>query len=384
MKITFCIPVKNNLRYLKGCIKSIKENSFQTHDVIVYLDTDMDGTENWLISNNIRYIKNNTETPKGIAHGYNECIRNSKTDIVCMFHADMYMAKGFDSNLLKHLKEGVVVSATRIEPPLHPTGLEKIVENFGMYPEDFLVDDFNEFVVNKMNEYDNQTTNGIFAPWVVFKSDIEKIGLHDEVFHSYHEDSDIFNRMLLTGMKLIQSRDSFVYHFTCRGGQFQDGIESITTDSSFHKMKNNAARHYIRKWGSWIKNDEYHHPILIPKYDIGIVLGSNYKLIEYLEPWASSLYVNNVLHELVQSYMATEQPNTPINLSEKISNYTNDIKNDITIYIDDNFNQFDFNNLQLISQIIWDTNELGTFQLGNLKITINSLDSYELDLIKIP
>ena len=32
----------------------------------------------------------------------------------------------------KHWKHGNVVCSTRIEPPLHPEGPEKIVENFGM------------------------------------------------------------------------------------------------------------------------------------------------------------------------------------------------------------------------------------------------------------
>ena len=34
--------------------------------------------------------------------------------------------------MLKHLKPGKVVCATRIEPPIHPAGKEKIVMDFGM------------------------------------------------------------------------------------------------------------------------------------------------------------------------------------------------------------------------------------------------------------
>ena len=35
--------------------------------------------KNWLIENGIRYIKNESDKPKGIAHGYNRCIKESKT-----------------------------------------------------------------------------------------------------------------------------------------------------------------------------------------------------------------------------------------------------------------------------------------------------------------
>ena len=47
------------------------------------------------------------------------------------------------------------------------------------------------------------------------------------------------------------------------------------------------------------------------------------------------------------------------------------------------FNQQDLEYIFQLSEIIQDSGEIGTFNLGNLKITINSLNSYEKDLIKI-
>jgi len=48
-KITFCIPSKSNLRYLKTCIPSIRENAYRDdHDIIVFVDSDEDGTIEWL------------------------------------------------------------------------------------------------------------------------------------------------------------------------------------------------------------------------------------------------------------------------------------------------------------------------------------------------
>ena len=198
-RITFCIPSKNNLRYLKSSIQSIKENSLHKNEIIVYVDADNDGTKEWLGANNIKYLVNETDIPKGIAYGYNRCIEAATTPIVCMFHADMYMGQWFDDEILKHLKPLSVVSGTRIEPPLHPQGLEKIVEDFGMYPEDFKKQEFDKFVYEMRYTYQDKTTKGIFAPWAIYKEDITSIGMHDERFHSYHEDSDIFNRFILNG-----------------------------------------------------------------------------------------------------------------------------------------------------------------------------------------
>ena len=45
------------------------------------------------------------------------------------------------------------------------------------------------------------------------------------------------------------------------------------------------------------------------------------------------------------------------------------------------FSQQDCQTIQQLSAIIQDSGEIGTFELGNLKITINNLNSYEKDLI---
>lgn len=368
-KITFCIPSKDNLRYLKNSINSIKENSSVENDIIVYVDSDNDGTTQWLTENNVKYITNDTNNPKGIAFGYNRCIELSETNIVCMFHADMYMGKGFDTAILKHIKPLTVVSGTRIEPPLHPEGHEKIVRNFGMYPEDFMKSEFDSFVEQSIQTYNNKITKGIFAPWAIFKQDITSIGMHDESFHSYHEDSDIFNRFLLNGYELLQTWEGFVYHLTCRGGQFQDGIEEVTKDESFHTMKKNSATNYVRKWGSWIENDMYHHPIIPPKYDIGFIIkNGNSNFLQILEPWCSNLYVDGINE----------------NFNEKIKPYDNEKNNEILVEIDAiTLTNDDFKIIQQLAKIIQDSGDIGRFTLGNLTIEIIQMNEYQHTLINV-
>lgn len=347
-KITFCIPSKDNLRYLKSSVTSIKQNSTLDNEIIVWVDSDNDGTVEWLKQNNVKYLVNPKNGPQGIAAGYNRCIKAASNNIVCMFHADMFMGKEFDVNIIKHLKPKTVIAGTRIEPPLHPEGKEKIVRDFGMYPENFKEEEFNSFVSQIQIEQKDQVTNGIFAPWACYKDEILEMGMHDETFHSYHEDSDIFNRFILNGMELIQSRDALVYHLTCRGGQFQDGIEQITKNEKFHSMKNKAANYYLKKWGSWIKNDEFHHPILSPVYKKSYKLTNlTPQLEQALEPWFNG-------------------------------------GEDIIVEIDKNtFTQQDFQIIQQLNDIIKDSGEIGEFTLGNLKITINSLKEYQNDLIKL-
>ena len=386
MKITFCIPSKDNLRYLKNSIASIKKNSGQENDIIVYVDASNDGTLEWLETNKIKYLLNETGAPKGIAYAYNRCIEAAETDVVCMFHADMFMGKDFDINLLKHLQPKTVIAGTRIEPPLHPEGKEKIVKDFGMYPEDFTEEAFNVFVKQEQEDSKDQVTYGIFAPWACYKSELLEIGLHDESFHSYQEDSDIFNRIILSGMKCIQSRDALVYHLTCRGGQFQDGVEKVTTDSNFHIMKENAARNYLRKWGNWVKNDEYQHPIIHPKYNVAFVIRNcNFEMLKAFEPWCDRIYIDDEMQVLTAYYLDEEQTNTKFDLSKRV--YTvqyNDpkLENDIVLEFDmKQFTHESFDLIQQLTEILKENGEVGEFELDIFRVSITALTEYQNDLI---
>ena len=80
-KITFCIPSKNNLRYLKTCIPSIRKNALRPdHDIIVFVDSDNDGTVEWLRENKDKYELTYFVNPKlgkelyGIGKAYDYCV----------------------------------------------------------------------------------------------------------------------------------------------------------------------------------------------------------------------------------------------------------------------------------------------------------------------
>ncbi len=380
-KITFCIPSKNNLRYLKSSITSIKENSMYDNDIIVYVDADNDGTKEWLEQNNIKYLVNDTNIPKGIAYGYNRCIEAATTPIVCMFHADMYMGQWFDDAILKHLKPLSVVSGTRIEPPLHPKGLEKIVEDFGMYPEDFKKAEFDKFVYEMRYVNEGKTTKGIFAPWAIYKEDITSIGMHDERLHSYHEDSDIFNRFILNGYDIIQTWEALVYHLTCRGGQFQDGVEQVTKNEAFHKMKTSSFKNYIRKWGHFVKNDEYQYPIIPHKYNVCFnIKNTTLDALNFLEPWCSNIKIDLSNEEIIK-FISNEQPNCIVSLNDKINN---NIINDIEITFDVNqITQESINFIFDLSMIL-DANQLdkGEYEFAIFKFKVNNTSHMENELIK--
>ena len=392
-KITFCIPSKNNRRYLEACIPSIRKNSYRgDHDIIVFVDADNDGTVDWLESvkdeYNLKYIVNDTGELYGIGRAYDRCVEESETEIFMIFHADMMLGRGADIEAFKYLERKKVVCSTRIEPPLHPEGPEKIVEDFGMWPEPDVEQGWREKEFDVFTEvckvkYEDKITKGCFAPWMMYKDEFLEMGGHDPRFASAREDSDVFNRLVLSGFELIQSWQSYVYHLTARAGQFQHG--KLTTDYSqksmeWQQLMQNSTREFFRKWGSAVNHDQYMMPIISPKYDIGLVIKNcDESLLNMLEPWCSTIYVDCDF----DNYIKTEQPNTTDDLSKKIYSIHSEKQNDVVVRFDSKeLTNEKFHFIQQLPFILKDSGEVGKMEHDIFEIEIKNLKTYNEELIK--
>jgi hypothetical protein len=129
-------------------------------------------------------------------------------------------------------------------------------------------------------------------------------------------------------------------------------------------------------------------PIISPKYNIAFVVKQcNLQLLETLEPWCDRIYIEDDMQVLTSHYIDKEQPNTQFDLSKRVLciGHNDPIgENDIVVEFDaTQLNQQNFQIIQQLSEIIKDSGEIGEFELGNLKITINSLKEYQNDLIKL-
>ena len=107
--------------------------------------------------------------------------------------------------------------------------------------------------------------------------------------------------------------------------------------------------------------------------------------LRLLEPWCDVIYIQDEMQVLTTHYMDEEQPNTKFDLAKRIKPIEHSIPNEnIQVYLDRiTFNQQDFNIIQQLPEILQDSGEIGEFELGNLQIKINSLETFEKDLIFI-
>ena len=204
----------------------------------------------------------------------------------------MYLCPKADEEIDKYIEPGRVVSLTRIEPPLHPPGPEKVLQDFGIEPEEFEQDKLLKYL--KTIDKNKKPTFGIFAPWAIYKEDFQRIGGHHPLYAPQSkEDSEIFNRFVLNGYELIQTWKGLVYHMTCRGSRFKDGAMRNPAGQVFMKGRESSewlaqnlrsTRNFIRKWGHMVQHDKMMFPIIPPKYNVGFVVENCTTCLLYTSP----------------------------------------------------------------------------------------------------
>ena len=137
-----------------------------------------------------------------------------------------------------------------------------------------------------------------------------------------------------------------------------------------------------------VQHDELLHPVVPPKYDIAFVAyHCNKKLLYELEPWCSKIYLDLRDSDGMTEYVREEQSNTSFDLHERVKLYGNNTiseLHDICVEFDaDKLNQENFQTIVNLSAIINNSGQVGVMQYDIFKFFINSLDTYEKDLILV-
>ena len=249
------------LEYLKLLFYSLDKNLVRKdHEFLVFVDISDDQIISFLQSQrsifpDVKIVRNNRTMPVLGQENMNYMFREAKYEIVSYLQSDMVVGPKYDAEILKHVKKDTLVCATRIEPPLHPTGAEKFTMDWEIYPQDFKEKRFEEFCKFCVDNKSDKMTDFFFAPYTFYKEVWNKIGGHDRMFRASRDDSDTLWRLLLTGVKVKQCWDTFVYHFTCTSSR---GIEWWKSDEQTRKREEIRVQadqiemmKFLRKWGTF-------------------------------------------------------------------------------------------------------------------------------------
>tara|TARA_R110000823_G_scaffold306409_1_gene428802 strand:- start:141 stop:1466 length:1326 start_codon:yes stop_codon:yes gene_type:complete len=301
--ISFCIATaKNEKDYTFSLLKSLEDNTkLDNHEIVIFIDSDNQKTYEALLKyqkekNNVLIHKNKTGFPIGSQRNVSIMFDKATKDVVIYLQSDMVVCPDFDKHFLKALdnNKNRVISAARIEPPLHPASPEKIVKDFGLNPTDFKYEEFCKFTKDLQKEK-RPLMDGHFAPFGSFKSAyFDVMGGFDTQFRCSREDSDFIIRLKSRGIETLQTWDASVYHYTCvssRGTDWykQDAQAEIKNQWQTYADKEELKR-FIRKWGYF--GHEYRPKYLINLF-VDINTAPNLELLSTIEPYFNKIIIND-------------------------------------------------------------------------------------------
>jgi GT2 family glycosyltransferase len=258
-----------------------------------------------------------------MGNNYNRAVERANGEKIILLHNDMILKPGFVEEMDRHIVRNRITTYTRVEPPIYTdTYPGKILLDCGSNLQTFNKKKFEEVKVEE-----SLVDGGTQLFFGCYKEDY--IGIDGDTYKIFCEDDDFHLRCTIAGMERKVSSAS-VYHFVSK--------TSRTTDD-YKEVESLSNRAFVKKWG--FRHSQYNK-----------CYKKSYSLINptphfesMLEPWFNG-------------------------------------GGDIIVKVNGNtFNEYDYQIIQNLNDIIADNGDIGEFELGNLQIVINSLDSYEKDLI---
>jgi glycosyltransferase involved in cell wall biosynthesis len=412
MNVSILIPSRNGREFLEWSYNSIRKNQGYRNVEIIVLDdiSDKDDTWEWCLKTmsndaSLKAFKNETGERFGISGGYKYLSQFATQEVICHWHNDMFMTEGtldaveqelFEDDRVdigygdywtnrKPVSENVVC-LTRIEPTIYCDA--------GVYPEKIVWKD----APIELEQWDEQKflnylpiakqlwsglTEGHFAPFFMFTNQYLALGGNDILNFpkQAREDSDWGFRLALAEFKTIQI-PQFVYHFASRGNRRSKHEAGNYIDNpEWKEIEIKSVKNFIRKWQTFLPlHDAFYKPRKPVRYNtLFRIKNCHDDLLDILEPWCDFLQCD-LDNARIKLFIEHEQPNTPVDLNSKFFDVPN--TGGIIVEIDGLvFGAGEYKHIQYLSQIIEQNEQLGKFELDNLKITIDDLTHYEKNLI---
>lgn len=257
MQFSILIPTWNNLEFLKCCVNSIRKNSAEEHEILVYVNEGNDGSANWCQEQNIKFIHSSSNV--GVCTALNALFEIATNDIICYVNDDMYLCPNWDKVLSDEISsighEKFYLSSTMIEP--EETGNKCVLSpyHFGRNPTEFREEDLL-VELPKMTKAD--WSGSTWPPNVMHRNLWEAIGGYGEEFSpGLYSDPDVSMKLWEQGVRVFKGLgESRAYHFMSK--------------STGRVKMNDGKKTFLNKWGvssSWFVKEVlqqgrlYHGPL---------------------------------------------------------------------------------------------------------------------------
>lgn len=311
-QISFLINTSaNTLDHVKLLLRSLKENlAGKEHEVLIFVDSDNEGTVEYLKEQkkdffDLKIITHSLTPCVGYSRNNNLLVELAKHPIVSYLQSDMVISPNYDVDVLSELEENCILSATRIEPPLHGVSDRTITKDFGTDPNDFKWDEFQNFSLEAKTD---RQIDYFFAPFTFYKNVWLEVGGYDTLFRRSREDSDLLQRFIQKGVKIKQTFKANVYHFSCVSSRGKNWFDPNSKEAQTRVQIQQYADkvelvRFIRKWGRFNHGEQK-----LIRYDMDLLWrGGTIQELTSIEPYFNKTWLpGEQIKEQLEMYYRTE------------------------------------------------------------------------------
>lgn len=222
----------NGLPHIKNCLSSLSEIDYKSTEIIVVDNASKDETLEYIKKHfpEIKLIENKENL--GFAIGNNQALKYALGKYILFLNNDTLVTPNFLDILVKDLERDKNIGA--VQPKIRQLAdKEKLDACASFLTNTGFLYHFGYSQNQKDEKYNKRllmySVKG--ACFLTRKSIIDKIGLFDEDYFAYFEETDFCHRVWLSGFKVCYEPRSEVYHL---GGPDM----KVSSEIIFHSYKN--------------------------------------------------------------------------------------------------------------------------------------------------
>jgi GT2 family glycosyltransferase len=242
-KVSIIIVNWNGLHHLKKCLPTLKKISYPNYEVILVDNASKDKSIEYVkrFYPKIKLILNSENL--GFAGGNNVGYQKATGKYVLFLNNDTEVTKDFLNKLAEKLEEDDSIGGvqSKIRSIIYRNKLDSVgafLTNTGfLYHLGYLQRDLKKYD----STTDLYTAKG--ACMLFRKNVIDKVGLFDEKFFAYFEETDFCHRVWLAGYSIKYAPESVIYHLI--GGTSNKMPNAFI---QFHSFKNRI-NSYLKNLG---------------------------------------------------------------------------------------------------------------------------------------
>lgn len=212
----------NGGQILLNCLKSLSKINYPNWELILVDNGSRDGSENFINKVKLKNIKNiiiKNSQNLGFAPANNQGLKKSSGEYILLLNNDTLVPENFLSIMIDKMESDSTIGV--IQPKIYMMDNHQLLDNAGSYLTKIGFLEHWGFMQKDRPEFnqEREILSAKGACMLIRVKVTEGLGLFDEKFFSYFEESDFCWRVWLAGFRVLFFPKTYIYHklgFTIR------------------------------------------------------------------------------------------------------------------------------------------------------------------------